>query len=74
MHGSGMLPGLGRIYEETKRVSRILELIQIINAQPGRYRRRDLAARFEISERMIQKDLDVIRNGLKLAVVRSAEG
>jgi predicted DNA-binding transcriptional regulator YafY len=69
-----MLPGLGRIHEETKRVSRILELVQIINAQPGRYRRRDLAARFEISERMIQKDLDVIRNGLKFVLVRSAEG
>ena len=74
MRESGMLPGLGRLYEETKRISRILELIQMINAQPGRYRRRDLATRFEISERMIQKDLDIIRNGLKLSVVRSAEG
>ena len=74
MRGSGMLPGLGRIYEETKRISRILELIQIINARPGQFRRRDLAARFEISERMIQKDLDVIRNGLKLALARTAEG
>ncbi|MGC8492581.1 MAG: helix-turn-helix transcriptional regulator [Syntrophobacteraceae bacterium] len=74
MERSGVLPGLGRIYEETKRISRILELIRIINARPDRYRRRDLAARFEISERMIQKDLDVIRNGLKLALGRSAEG
>lgn len=74
MRGSDALPGLGRIYEETKRISRILELIQIIGARPGRYRRRDLAARFEISERMIQKDLDVIRNGLKLALGRSADG
>ncbi len=74
MHGTGTLPGLGRIYEETKRISRILELVQIINARPGRYRRRDLAERFEVSERMIQKDLDVIRNGLKLALGRSAEG
>jgi predicted DNA-binding transcriptional regulator YafY len=74
MRGSSTLPGLGRVYQETRRISRILELIQIINAGPGRYRRRDLAARFEISERMVQKDLDVIRNGLKLALSRSSEG
>lgn len=74
MSGSSVLPGLGRIYEETKRISRILELIQIITAGPGRYRRRDLAARFEISERMVQKDLEVIRHGLKLALGRSTEG
>jgi predicted DNA-binding transcriptional regulator YafY len=74
MSGHNVLPGLGRIYEETKRISRILELIQIIAARPGRFHRRDLAARFEISERMIQKDLDVIRNGLKLALGRSAQG
>jgi predicted DNA-binding transcriptional regulator YafY len=69
-----VLPRLGRPYQETRRISRILELIQIITALPGRCRRRDLAARFEISERMIQKDLDVIRNGLKLTLGRSAEG
>jgi predicted DNA-binding transcriptional regulator YafY len=74
MSGSNVLPRLGRIYEETKRISRILELIQIITGRPGKYRRRDLAERFEISERMIQKDLDIIRNGLKLALSRSVEG
>ena len=74
MSRSNVLPRLGRPYQETRRISRILELIQIITALPGRCRRRDLAARFEISERMIQKDLDVIRNGLKLTLGRSAEG
>jgi len=52
MDRSRVFPGLGRTYEETKRVSRILELIQAIAARPGRFRRRDLAARFEISERI----------------------
>jgi len=47
-------PGLGRPLEETKRTSRILELVQIIAVAPRRYLRRDLAQRFEISERMIQ--------------------
>ncbi|MEW6446963.1 MAG: WYL domain-containing protein [Bacillota bacterium] len=57
-----------------KRVSRILELVQIIATSPHRYLRRDLAARFEVSERMIQKDLEVIRHGLVLPLARSREG
>jgi predicted DNA-binding transcriptional regulator YafY len=60
--------------EETKRTSRILEIVQIIATAPRRYLRRDLAARFEVSERMIQKDLEVIRHGLKLSLSRSPEG
>ncbi|GAB4559006.1 MAG: WYL domain-containing protein [Anaerolineae bacterium] len=67
-------PSLGRLLEETKRISRILELVQLIAAAPRRYLRRDLAERFEISERMIQKDLEVIRHGLKLSLVHSPEG
>jgi predicted DNA-binding transcriptional regulator YafY len=57
-----------------KRTSRILELVQIIAVAPRRYLRRDLAQRFQISERMIQKDLDVIRHGLKLPLLHSPEG
>ena len=68
------LPGLGRQYEETKRTSRILEIVQMIATSPRRYLRRDLAARFEVSERMIQKDLEVIRHGLRLTLVHSPEG
>lgn len=64
----------GRLYEELKRTSRILELIQIIAVSPRRYLRRHLASRFEISERMIQKDLDVIRHGLRLPLSHTAEG
>jgi predicted DNA-binding transcriptional regulator YafY len=60
--------------EETKRTSRILEIVQIVATAPRRYLRRDLAARFEVSERMIQKDLEVIRHGLKLWLSRSPEG
>ena len=71
---SSRLPGLGRSYDETKRVSRILELTHIITLRPRRYLRRDLANRFGVGERMIQKDLDVIRNGLKLPLSHSAMG
>lgn len=67
-------PGLGRPFEESKRIGRVLELIQLITASPNRYRRRDLAERFEVSERMIQKDLDLIRHALKLELSRSLDG
>ncbi|RPF46640.1 putative DNA-binding transcriptional regulator YafY [Thermodesulfitimonas autotrophica] len=67
-------PGSGRPLEELKRVSRILELIHILTVSPRRYRRCDLAARFGVSERTIQKDLDIIRHGLKLPLVRSLQG
>ena len=60
--------------EETKRTSRILEIVQIIAIAPRRYLRRDLAERFEISERMIQKDLDVVRHGLRLSLQHTREG
>lgn len=61
-------------YEETKRTSRILEIVQMLAVAPRRYLRRDLADRFEISERMIQKDLEVIRHGLKLPLYHCREG
>ena len=60
--------------EELKRVSRILELVQIIAVAPKRYLRRDLSKRFEISERMIQKDLMIIRHGLRLPLDHSTSG
>lgn len=68
------LPDTTRPYEEMKRTARILEIVQMIATAPKRYLRRDLAQRFEISERMIQKDLDVIRHGLKLSLSHSLEG
>jgi predicted DNA-binding transcriptional regulator YafY len=60
--------------DEIKRTARVLEIIQLIVQAPFRYRRKDLAQRFEISERMIQKDLDIIRHGLKLTLLHTPEG
>ncbi len=60
--------------EETKRTARILEIVQLIAGNPRRYRRADLAQRFEISERMTQKDLDIIRRGLKLVLCNNRSG
>jgi hypothetical protein len=40
----------GARLEETKRTSRVLEIVQMIAVAPRRYRRRSLAERFEISD------------------------
>lgn len=63
----------GRRSEETKRAARILEIVQSIAAAPHRYSRSDLAKRFEISDRMIQNDLQIIRHGLKLSLLHDGE-
>ncbi len=68
-----VLSGSNRL-EETKRITRILQLVEMIAAAPHRYLRRDLAARFEVSERMIQKDLEIIRHGLLLPLIHDADG
>ena len=60
--------------EETKRIARILEIVQLIASKPRSYKRTDLAQRFEVSERMIQKDLDVIRHGLKFPLSHDRQG
>lgn len=50
---------------ETTRVSRILEIIWNISRSPRTWTRRRLAEQFEVSERMITNDLEVIKHGLK---------
>lgn len=63
-----------RKLEELKRTSRILEIVLMIASAPGRYQRKDLAERFGVSVRMIGRDLDLIRNGLKLQLERTTDG
>jgi predicted DNA-binding transcriptional regulator YafY len=60
--------------EETKRTARILEVVQLIAVRPRQFRTQDLARRFEIGERMIKKDLQVIRHGLRLSLQPSKSG
>jgi predicted DNA-binding transcriptional regulator YafY len=60
--------------EEIKRTARVLQLAYLIASSPARYTRRALAQRFEISERMVTKDLSILRHGLLLDVRSSAEG
>ena len=60
--------------EETKRTARILEIIQAIALRPRHFKVAALSRRFEVSERMIKKDLEVIRHGLRLDLRSSSEG
>ena len=60
--------------EEIKRTSRILQIIHLIALRPRRYRAKDLAQHFEIGERMIKKDLQIVRHGLRLSLRPSSEG
>jgi predicted DNA-binding transcriptional regulator YafY len=61
-------------FEETKRIGRVIEIIRMIALNPARYLRRDLAERFEVSERMIQKDLEIIRHGLRFELLHDPGG
>lgn len=60
------MPNRERNLEETKRVSRILQIVQIIATAPNRYKQKDLANEFEVSFETIKKDMQVIRHGLRL--------
>ena len=60
--------------EDIKRVARILQIVQLIAEAPRRYLRKDIAARFEVSDSTIKRDIDVIRHGLKLPIQHTADG
>src|SRR5581483_9974589 len=65
--------GRGRL-EETKRVARLVELATLLASQPGRWPRARLAERFEIGERQIARDLEILRNGLHYQIERTPGG
>lgn len=56
--------------DQIRRIARVLEIIQQIAAAPGHWSRRTLAEYHEIGERMIQKDLELIRVRLRLRLER----
>ncbi len=60
--------------QETRRTTRLLDLIWRISSAPRQWSRKRLAAQYEVSERQITKDLEVLRHGLRLQIRRSTEG
>jgi predicted DNA-binding transcriptional regulator YafY len=59
---------------ETQRASRILDIVARISSQPRIWTRAKLAASYEISERQITKDLNIVRHGLRLDLDREHAG
>jgi len=68
------LAPIGGRDDQIRRTARVLEIIQQIAVAPGRWSRRGLARHHEISERMIQKDLELIRVRLGLELERDGDG
>jgi len=60
--------------EEYRRVCRVVELLLRITQQPRRWTRRDLAALYEVSEKQMDKDLYLIRHGLRMPLCYVPQG
>ncbi len=74
MANSTDTPDKARKLEETRRTARVLDMIQQIATAPHRWRRHSLADRYEVSERQIQKDMEIIRHRLLLPLCRDSDG
>lgn len=60
--------------QEIRRTKRLLELSWLIANAPKQWTRRRLATKYEISERQITKDLELLRHGLHFSIERTLEG
>lgn len=59
--------------DQVRRTARVLDIIQQIAITPWRWSRATLAQHHEISERMIQKDLEIIRIRLGLKLLHDGQ-
>ncbi|MCL4531758.1 MAG: WYL domain-containing protein, partial [Actinobacteria bacterium] len=60
--------------EEYRRTRRIVELLMLITRQPRRWTRRALAERYELSEKQMDKDVLLLRHGLRMPLRHSPDG
>jgi predicted DNA-binding transcriptional regulator YafY len=44
-----------------RRLARVLRILMLIQRQPGKWSRKQLAERYGVSERMLDKDLQLLR-------------
>lgn len=70
---SSITPTGGRD-DQIRRTARVLEIIQQISTAPNQWSRRQLSECHEVSERMIQKDLELIRYRLGLTLEHNGQG
>src|SRR5579875_897078 len=75
LDGGAAWDGKGERKEQSiLRASRILQIVHLISDSPRHWTRKMLANHFEISERQITKDLEIIRDGLKFQHRREGRG
>lgn len=60
--------------QETRRTARLLNMINLIANAPKYWTRKRLAAEFDVSERQITKDLEILKHGLKFEIEHAREG
>lgn len=60
--------------DQIRRTARVLEIIQQIATAPGYWSRKQLSEHHQVGERMIQKDLELIRYRLGLTLVHDGSG
>lgn len=60
--------------DQIRRTARVLEIVQQITLRPRGWTRRRLAEHHEVSERMITKDLELIRRRLGLPLLNDGDG
>ncbi len=57
-----------------RRIGRVLNIIQLITLQPGYWTRKKLSEHYQRSERMIGKDLELIRDSLGFSLLTDEDG
>lgn len=60
--------------QETRRTARLLDLVQRIANAPRQWTRKRLAAEYEVSERQITKDLEILKHWLHFELEHAREG
>lgn len=65
---------MSRTPEEYTRAARVLKIVYLLTSFPGRFNRKALAERYDVSERTIQHDLTIIKHALILHLTRETSG
>ncbi len=60
--------------QEDRRITRVLNLLARINAEPRQWTRKRLAAHYGVSERQITKDLSVLEHALDITIRHTQAG
>lgn len=59
--------------EKGKRLARLVDLMLVLLLEPRKYNRRALAERYDVSERQITKDFELLREQLNLQIERDPQ-